>query len=113
MISAPRSFKRMVTENLRDIASWRALVIPLAVIAPMIMNHPRDSIDVIWNLITSPLAWGIYLLLFVADALIRAAYWYVRERNPAYIKKQEAYEKWNSEKDVAKQKNDEQARPKD
>jgi hypothetical protein len=93
MTFAPRSFKKMFSENLRDIASWRALVIPLAVFLPILLNHPSESIGVIWHLVTSPFAWVIYLLLFVFDALIRAAYWHIRERNPNYIKKMEAYER--------------------
>ncbi len=101
----------MVLENLQDIASWRALVIPLAVFIPIVINHPHNSIDVILYLITSQLAWFIFFLLFVADALIRAAYWYARERNPTYINKQEAYEKWKAEKE-AKQKSGEQNQPK-
>lgn len=93
MTFAPRSFKKMFSENLRDIASWRALVIPLAVFLPILLNHPSESIGVVWHLVTSPFAWVIYLVLFVFDALIRAAYWHIRERNSNYIKKMEEYDR--------------------
>lgn len=102
MTFAPRSFRKMFSENLRDIASWRSLVIPFAVFFPIVINHPSNSIEVIWELITSPVAWVIYLLLFFFDALIRAAYWYARERNPSYIKKQEAYERLSGENELKK-----------
>ena len=105
MMVAPRSFKKMFSENLRDIASWRALVIPLAVFLPILLNHPSESIGVIWHLVTSPVAWVIYLVLFVFDALIRAAYWHIRERNPNYIKKMEEYErkKNSSQSEISKE----------
>jgi hypothetical protein len=40
-------------------------------------------------------------------------YAWARTRNPTYIKKQEAYEKWKAEKEAAKQKTGEQSQSKD
>lgn len=52
------------------------------------------------------------MLAILLDGFIWAIYWYLRTRNPTYIKKQEAYEKWKAEKEAAKQKADEQAQRK-
>ena len=51
----------------------------------------------------------LWLMMFCAAVL----YSYFRTRNPTYIKKQEAYEKWKAEKETAKQKADEQSQFKD
>lgn len=104
MAFIPRSFRAMFLENLYDINSWRALVIPLAVFFPIAVNYPDSFLKIIWSLIVSPKAWLIYFLLFVLDAFVRAIYWYARERNPRYIRKMEAYEKIKEAKEAVKSK---------
>ena len=47
------------------------------------------------------------LLVWFMTFIGMVVYPYFRTRNPTYIKKQEAYEKWKAEKDAAKQKADE------
>jgi hypothetical protein len=51
----------------------------------------------------------LWLMMFCAAVL----YPYFRTRNPTYIKKQAAYEKWKAEKEAAKQKADEQRQSQD
>lgn len=50
-----------------------------------------------------------YFCLLVISYFGHVTYAWTRVRNPTYIKKQEAYEKWKVEKEAAKQKADEQA----
>ncbi len=41
---------------------------------------------------------GYFFLALMLDVVISSIYWYFRVRNPKYIKKQEEYELWKSER---------------
>jgi hypothetical protein len=97
----PRSFKKLFFENLMELFSFKFLLLPVAVAFIKSLNADELAIA-FFQVFLEPFTWYYSFGIFVADAFIRAAYWYARERNPNYIKKMEAYEKWKAEKEAKK-----------
>lgn len=93
-----RNFWPMVIENLLDVFSLRVLIIPVGVLLSISVAHPSEAMAVMLKLLSSTRAWVIFLGIFVADAFIRAAYWYSYERSPRYKRRQEELERWQAEK---------------
>ena len=107
-----RSMKEHLTSNLKELGTWRSLGLPIFFVIYVFANHSGNALILLTEAVKTPLVWLIWILIIFVDAIVRAVYWHARERNPTYIKKQEAYEKWKAEKEAAKQKADEQAQPK-
>jgi hypothetical protein len=97
-----RTFKEHLLSNLSELGTWRVFAMPVGVFLIVLIKSPEHFLPIYLALIKSPLALGIWIVGATADLILRAIYWHARERNPTYIKKQEAYEKWKAEKDLKK-----------
>ena len=92
MHHSPRLFKKLFVENLMELFSFKFLLLPVAVAFIKSLNADELAIA-FFQVFLEPFTWYYSFVIFVADAFIRAAYWYARERNPNYIKKMEEYER--------------------
>lgn len=96
-----RPFKKILKENLLEIVSLKFLLLPAAISLIKSLGSTEFLISYV-SFFLDVFTWVYSIGIFLADAFLRAVYWYARERNPSYIKKQEAYEKAKAEKDAKK-----------
>lgn len=86
-----------------ELFSLKFLLLPIGVAFIKSLNSD-EAVMMFFRAFLDAVTWAYSLLIFFADAFVRAIYWYARERNPRYIKKMEAYEKMKQEKEAAKSK---------
>jgi predicted membrane protein len=99
-----KSFEQLLIQCLLEYLSWRALVMLALVFFGILMSHSWNF-SALSRIVTSFYFWFWLIIVSLADAVIRAAYWYRRFRNPKYIKKQKAYELARAHKEAQKEKN--------
>lgn len=96
-----RPFKKIFKENLLEIFSFKFLLLPVAISLIKSLGSTEFLVAYV-SFFLDVFTWFYSVGIFLADAFLRAVYWYARERNPSYIKKQEAYEKSKAEKESKK-----------
>lgn len=92
-----RSLFKILNENLKEVFSFKFFLYPLAVAAIASVNATNSWWKAFLHALIDPLVWLYCIPLVVLDALIRAGYWYCRERNPSYIKKMQSAEELKDE----------------
>lgn len=99
MNSFARPFKKILRENLMEFFSLKFLLLPLA-IALIKSFDANDYLSTFVKHVFDFLTWIYASAIFLADAFLRALYWYARERKPSYIKKMREQDEWMAAKEA-------------
>lgn len=97
----PRSFEKILKENLLELISVKFFLLPLAV-ALIKSLDASNFLDEFFKCVFDVFTWIFSCVIFLADAFLRATYWYARERKPSYIKKMQEQEERPAAKEAQK-----------
>jgi hypothetical protein len=111
--------KRSLHEHFRDALFAMTIRLPIAclfvIYFSLALKEERFiTFDFFWKALEKYWSFNqqiYWVIMWPVLLFVLTFYPYFRSRNPTYIKKQEAYEKWKAEKE-AKQKSGEQNQPK-
>jgi fumarate reductase subunit C len=100
MSALPKSIRQLLRENLAEVVTIRVFALPVGVFFIFVINKHSQAIQMFIELIKNPISWIVWAAVSILDAILRAIYWYFRERNPKYIRKMEEIEKLRQAKEA-------------